>query len=72
MGVTRMEMAKKALTLFIRSLPSGSRFNIVSFGTYWDCLDFVNKDKDSGEDALSFADYNSENMNYALQVIDKL
>jgi hypothetical protein len=67
----RMEMAKKALTLFIRSLPPGSRFNIVSFGTYWDCLDFKKKDIDSGKDALRLAEYNSENMNYALQEINK-
>jgi Mg-chelatase subunit ChlD len=37
MGVKRMEITKDALKLFIQSLPVGSQFAILSFGTksYW-------------------------------------
>ena len=34
----RMEIAKDALTLFIRSLPAGSKFSIISFGSSWNAL----------------------------------
>ena len=29
----RMDLAKEALTLFVRSLPQGSTFSIIGFGT---------------------------------------
>ena len=34
----RMDMAKKALTLFIKSLPRGCKFSVISFGTKWEAL----------------------------------
>lgn len=37
-GSNRMETAKEALSLFIRSLPSDSKFSVISFGSHWDCL----------------------------------
>lgn len=37
-GSNRMGTAKEALTLFIRSLPAGCKFYIISFGTTWNCL----------------------------------
>lgn len=37
-GSNRIDTAKEALSLFIRSLPAGSKFSVVSFGSRWDCL----------------------------------
>ena len=34
----RMEVAKQALDLFIRSLPKGCKFSIISFGSYWEAI----------------------------------
>ena len=34
----RMKLAKEALDIFIRSLPKGSKFSIISFGTLFDSL----------------------------------
>ena len=34
----RIEVAKDALDLFIRSLPKGSKFSVISFGSAWDAL----------------------------------
>jgi len=50
MGGRNMEMTKEALKLFIQSLPQGSMFEIVSFGTDFsvsseDCRGFHNTDQ---------------------------
>jgi Mg-chelatase subunit ChlD len=34
----RIEAAKEALNLFIRGLPKGSKFSILSFGSNWNAL----------------------------------
>ena len=34
----RIEVAKEALDLFIRSLPKGSKFSVISFGSSWTAL----------------------------------
>lgn len=36
----RMELAKEALDIFIRSLPMGCTFSVISFGFRWKSLDF--------------------------------
>ena len=38
MGGDRIEVAKEALDLFIRSLPNGCKFSVISFGCNWDAL----------------------------------
>ena len=38
MSGSRMEMAKSALTLFLKSLPVHSKYNVVSFGNRFDFL----------------------------------
>jgi len=35
----RMEVAKNALDLFIRSLPKGCKFSIISFGSWWEAIE---------------------------------
>ena len=39
----RMETAKEALKLFLKSLPVGSHFSIISFGSYWDTMEIDGK-----------------------------
>lgn len=39
MGTIRMKIAKDALTLFMRSLPPGCSFSIISFGDRFESLD---------------------------------
>jgi hypothetical protein len=34
----RMKVAKEAMDLFIRSLPKGCKFSIISFGSHWEAL----------------------------------
>lgn len=34
----RMEVAIQALDLFIRSLPKGCKFSIISFGSCWEAI----------------------------------
>lgn len=38
MSGTRIETAKEALHLFVKSIPAGSKFNIVSFGSDHECM----------------------------------
>ena len=37
-GKNRIATAREALSLFIRSLPTGCKFSVISFGSHWDCL----------------------------------
>ena len=34
----RMEIAREALSIFIRSLPAGCKFSIISFGSAYDAM----------------------------------
>ena len=43
-GSGRIELAKDALSIFIRSLPVGCKFSIISFGTLHDGLRYGDKD----------------------------
>lgn len=56
---TRIDKAKEALTCFVRSLPKDSYFNIVSFGSDYECL-YRNSEK-----------YNDKHMKSAVKSIQK-
>ena len=43
MSGSKMETTKEALLLFLKSLPTGSRFEIINFGTEFD---FMSKTKE--------------------------
>ena len=43
-GSGRMELAKDALAIFIRSLPVGCRFSIISFGSRYEGLRYGEND----------------------------
>ena len=59
-GDSPIVMAAEALKVFVHSLPSGSKFNICSFGSHYTYL---------FPDAI-VKDYNQETMKLALQDID--
>ena len=54
-----ISVAKEATKLFVRSLPSGSKFNIISFETYYEKL------------FPSVTRYNEETLNSALRAIEE-
>ena len=60
MSGTQIKIASKALQLFIRSLPAGSYYQIIGFGTDFRKYDEIPKE------------YNKENVNKTLKVIEKL
>jgi hypothetical protein len=59
-GEKAIKTAKEALKLFLHSLPDGSYFNVVSFGT-----DFEYLFKES-----VVVPFNQENMTFAINKID--
>ncbi|CAG9313321.1 unnamed protein product [Blepharisma stoltei] len=59
MAGERINLAKKAAVLFLKSLPPGSVFNIVSFGGRFDWLD------------QGPIDYNSNNVEKAIRSVEK-
>ena len=61
MGTSRMNVAKEALELFVRSLPHGCRFDIISFGSRFDNLGF-----DGQSNCLA---YNEESSRYVIERI---
>ena len=60
MSGTRIEIASKALKLFIQSLPAGSYYQIIGFGS-----DFKKYDETPKE-------YNKNNINKSINIIEKL
>ena len=58
MSGARIETAKEALKLFLKSLPVGSKFAIISFGTKWDAMLIKGK---------SIIDYNDKNSSEAIR-----
>jgi hypothetical protein len=57
----RMDMAREALQLFMQSLPTGSKFKIISFGSHFEEMN-VNGD--------TFVDYNDKTRKIAINQID--
>lgn len=63
MGINqRMEITKDAMKLFLQSLPSGSQFGILSFGSAADWMKIKGK---------NIIEYNDESRNIALANIQK-
>ena len=54
-GMGRMEIAREALSIFIRSLPAGCKFSIISFGSAYDAM--VDADEQT---ILSYTDQTKE------------
>ena len=55
MNGSAIEITKEAIRLFLQSLPAGSNFQIISFGSKFQ---FLNND-------VSFIDYTDENLTHA-------
>ena len=47
----RMQIALEAMDLFMRSLPQGCKFSILSFGSQWSALDYGASSSITNEDA---------------------
>ena len=62
MGGQKMEITKESLKLFIQSLPEGSQFQIISFGSKFEAM------RQLSTDSCIF-DYNDENAKFAQQNI---
>ena len=58
MGGQKMEITKESLKLFIQSLPEGSQFQIISFGSKFEAM------RQLSTDSCIF-DYNDENAKFA-------
>jgi hypothetical protein len=54
-----MQTAKEALKLFIRSIPPGSKFNIISFGSKYDSM------------YPHLTDYSQSTLDYAIEKVDE-
>ena len=61
MSGTRIKIARDALILFMRSLPEGCTFSVISFGSKYAPL----------QDETPFMTYDDENKNTAIDLIEK-
>lgn len=64
-----METTKQALILFIKSLPSDSLFEVISFGDYYKCLS--EKIKSIKIEGISAIKYTDDNVEKAIEQIKK-
>ena len=54
MSGKRISTCKAALKLFIKSLPVGSKFSIISFGSNYNCMSI------DGKNVIDYNDYTSK------------
>ena len=60
MSGNSIKVASKALLLFLKSLPAGSYYQIIGFGTYYKKYDETPKE------------YNSENIKKSIKLVESL
>jgi von Willebrand factor A domain-containing protein 5 len=73
MSGSRMRQTKKAMDLFIRSLPPQSKFQIISFGSSYSLMDSGNvwDAKTSSVQPNGVFEYNEANVGKALDLLGK-
>jgi len=65
----KMETTKQALILFIKSLPSDSLFEVISFGDYYKCLSEKITSKGTKIQGTSAISYTDDNVEKAIKLI---
>lgn len=68
MGGSRIEIAKEALKLFMSSLPTGSFFQIISFGCNYQCMNLQEHNQGAKDNVYP---YNNETKRAAQAQIEK-